>query len=299
MTVPRISQATTERRPLDNEIDFFGLTHPGKVRKINQDHFFMGAIRKRLEVYITSLPALNQRRIEDERVAFIAMAADGVGGGNKGEEASRLALEHATSYITQSMRVYSGIETPETDFTETLQDAAMQIHAEVVRRSAEDSDLEGMATTLTLWFGVWPWYYLLQVGDSRYYMYSEGKLLQVTRDQTMAEELIDQGVFTRSQALSTRWAHVLSSSIGGSQTAPVVTRLPASWGLVHLICSDGLTKHVSDDKIRQRLAEMTSARQVCEALLQDALDDGGSDNITIIVGRALAKPDGHPPDPKP
>jgi len=299
MTVPRISQTTTERRPLDNEIDFFGLTHPGKVRKNNQDHFFMGAIRKRLEVYITSLPALNQRQIEDERVAFIAMAADGVGGGNKGEEASRLALEHATSYITQSMRVYSGIETPETDFTEVLQDAAMQIHAEVIRRSSEDSDLEGMATTLTLWFGVWPWYYLLQVGDSRYYMFSEGKLLQVTRDQTMAEELIDQGVFTRSQALSTRWAHVLSSSIGGSQTAPVVTRLPASWGLVHLICSDGLTKHVTDDKIRQRLAEMTSAKQVCETLLQDALDDGGSDNITIIVGRALAKPDGHAPDPKP
>jgi len=299
MTAPGSSMTTTERRPRDNEIDFFGLTHPGKVRKNNQDHFFMGAVRKRLEVYLTSLPDLHQRRIEDERVAFIAMAADGVGGGNKGEEASRLALEHATSYITQSMQVYYGSAGPETDFTEALQDAAMQIHAEVIRRAKEDPDLEGMATTLTLWFGVWPWYYLLQVGDSRYYMYSEGKLRQVTRDQTMAEELIDQGVFTRSQALSTRWAHVLSSSIGGSQTAPVVTRLPASWGLTHLICSDGLTKHVSDEKIRQRLAEMTSARQVCETLLQDALEDGGSDNITIIVGRALASPDGHAPDPKP
>lgn len=290
MSVPASSQSTTDRKPRDEEIDFFGLTHPGKVRKNNQDHFLMGALHKRLDVYLTSLPALDQSKLVDERLAFIAMVADGVGGGNKGEEASRLALEHATEYIAQSTRVYYGSATAETDFTEALQDAAMQIHAEVIRRANEDRDLEGMATTLTLWFGVWPWYYLLQVGDSRYYMYTEGKLHQVSRDQTMAQELIDQGIFTRSQALSTRWAHVLSSSIGGSQTAPVVTRLPASWGLVHLMCSDGLTKHVSDEKIRQRLAEMTSSKQVCEALLEDALEGGGSDNITIIVGRAQAKP---------
>jgi protein phosphatase len=289
MTVPASSQTTSERKPLDEEIDFFGLTHPGKVRKNNQDHFLMGSLRKRLDVYLTSLPDLDKRKLEDERLAFIAIVADGVGGGNKGEEASRLALEHATQYIAQSMRAYYGSATPDADFTEALQDAAMEIHAEVVRHANEDRDLEGMATTLTLWFGVWPWYYLLQVGDSRYYMYSDGQLRQVTRDQTMAQELIDQGVFTRSQALKTRWAHVLSSSIGGSQTAPVVTRLPASWGLVHLMCSDGLTKHVSDDKIRQRLAEMTSAKQACETLLQDALDGGGSDNITIIVGRVVPK----------
>lgn len=289
MTVPASSQTTTERKPLDEEIEFFGLTHTGNVRKNNQDHFLMGSLRKRLDVYLTSLPDLDKRKLEDERLAFIAIVADGVGGGNKGEEASRRALEHATQYIAQSMRAYYGSATPDADFTEALQDAAMEIHAEVVRHANEDRDLEGMATTMTLWFGVWPWYYLLQVGDSRYYMYSEGVLRQVTRDQTMAQELIDQGVFTRSQALKTRWAHVLSSSIGGSQTAPVVTRLAASWGLVHLMCSDGLTKHVPDEKIRQRLAEMTSSKQACETLLQDALDDGGSDNITIIIGRVVAK----------
>ena len=69
----------------------------------------------------------------------------------------------------------------------------------------------------------------------------------------------------------------------------MVTRLRASWRNVHLLCSDGLTKHVSDEKIAARLAAMTSAKQVCEQLLQDAMDDGGSDNITIIVGRAMPK----------
>jgi protein phosphatase len=69
----------------------------------------------------------------------------------------------------------------------------------------------------------------------------------------------------------------------------VVTRHRADWDNVHLLCSDGLTNHVSDERIAERLGAMTSAQQACEALLQDALDGGGSDNITIIVGRAVAR----------
>jgi protein phosphatase len=82
---------------------------------------------------------------------------------------------------------------------------------------------------------------------------------------------------------------VLSSSSGGSESTPVVTRIDHDWEYVHLLCSDGLTKHVSDDRIRERLATMTSARQAGEGLLQDALDDGGTDNITLIVGKATKK----------
>ena len=70
----------------------------------------------------------------------------------------------------------------------------------------------------------------------------------------------------------------------------VVTGIDQNWNYVHLLCSDGLTKHVSDERIAERLRSMASAKQVCEDLLQDALDDGGSDNITIIVGRAVNDP---------
>jgi protein phosphatase len=146
-----------------------------------------------------------------------------------------------------------------------------------------------MATTLTLFLSMWPWYYVLQVGDSRYYLFRDGHLTQITRDQTMAQDLVDQGVLKRAEAEQSRLAHVLSSAIGGPHTMPVVTRLRADWRNVHLMCSDGLTKHVSDERIAERLATMTSARQVCEALLQDALDGGGSDNISIIVGRVVPK----------
>ena len=105
----------------------------------------------------------------------------------------------------------------------------------------------------------------------------------------MAQELVDQGVLRQSTAFRTRWANVLSSSIGGGQTAPVVTLINQEWGTVWMLCSDGLTKHVSDERIAERLGNMTSAKQVCEDLLQDALDDGGSDNVSIIVGRDVKK----------
>lgn len=284
-----MSVAVEQRKPRDDEIDVYGLTHPGKQRKSNNDHFLLGAVHKRLEVRLTSLSSLERQSLGDERLAFVAMVADGVGGLEKGEEASRVALEAVSEYVASSMRTYYHADAGAEAFTEALQEAAMRCHAEVLRRAGEREDFRGMATTLTLWLGVWPWIYLLQVGDSRYYAYRQGTLTQLTRDQTMAQELLDQGVFTRTDAFQSKWAHILSSAIGGQQTAPVVTRLASEWGTVHLLCSDGLTKHVSDERIGQRLGAMTSARQVCEQLLQDALDDGGSDNITIIVGRAVPR----------
>lgn len=277
------------RKPRDDEIDVWGVTHVGKVRKENQDHFLLGSLRKRLDILSSSLPASRELPLEDERVAFLAMVADGVGGGRKGEEASRAALEEVTQYITESARCYYQADSDGADFVDALKEAAALTHKKILERGQEDPETSGMATTLTLYIGVWPWTYLLQVGDSRYYIFSKGVLKQISRDQTMAQELADQGVMALDVAKASRLAHVLSSSMGGPENAPVITRLPASWDNVHLLCSDGLTKHVSDEQITRRLVEMTSAQQACEALLQDALDGGGTDNITIIIGRGVAK----------
>jgi protein phosphatase len=281
--------APAARKPLDDEIDLFGVTHAGKVRTSNEDHFLVGSLFKRLAIWATSLPDGNALRAANERLGSIAMVADGVGGAAAGEEASRLALETITQYVAQSTDCYYVSDAQADQFVDLLQAAAMKSHECVLERAHADERLRGMATTLTLWIVTWPWVYLLQVGDSRYYLYRDGVLRQVTRDQTMAQELVDMGVMTRSAALASHWAHVLSSALGGDQTAPVVTRIQATWGDVHLLCSDGLTKHVSEAQIAQRLATMTSARQVCEALLQDALDGGGGDNITVVVARAIPR----------
>lgn len=279
-----------DRPPRDEEIDVFGVTHVGSVRQINQDHFLIASIHRRVDVHQTSLADADALEMSDRRLAFLAMIADGVGGGVGGEKASATALENAMQYVTSSMHCYERNDSAETEFVEQLQQAALTAHAAVLARAAVESDGRTMATTLTVFMGVWPWYYLLQVGDSRYYMFKDDVLTQVTRDQTLAQDMVDQGVFTRAVAQSSRLNHVLSSAIGGETTTPVVTRLRASWRNVHLLCSDGLTKHVSDEHIAERLRTMTSSQQVCEQLLQDALAGGGSDNITIIVGRSMPKP---------
>lgn len=280
--------AGTARKPRDDELDIHGLTHPGKVRRENQDHFLMCSLRKEVVVHGTSLPDAGVVSAGVERLAFLAMVADGVGGGQRGEEASRLAVETVTRYVTESVRCYySADASDEAGFLEALQDAALRCHADLLRYAGEDPDRGGMATTLTLWLGLWPRGYLLQVGDSRCYLLRRDRLTQVSRDQTMAQDLVDLGVLARAEAARSRLAHTLSSAIGGRTSAPVVTRMEQEWGNVGLLCSDGLTRHVSDERIADRLRSMRSARQVCEDLLQDALDGGGTDNVTILVGRSV------------
>ena len=127
------------------------------------------------------------------------------------------------------------------------------------------------------------------MGDSRCYRLADGELTQISHDQTMAQEMVDQGLLPAAQAATTRWANVLSSSIGGKQSMPVVTHVRNGWDIIWMLCSDGLTRHVSDERIKERLGSMKSARDACDNLLQDALDGGGSDNVTIVVGRATKK----------
>ncbi len=274
------------RKPRDSEIDAFGVTHRGLMRPTNQDHFLIGSLRQRFNVRQSSLADLSELPLGEDRIASLMMVADGVGGGKKGEEASQIAVELLTRYISESVRCYYSAEHGDTDFTSALEQAAYNCHQHVVEEGAKHPDFAGMATTLTLFIGVWPWCYLLQVGDSRYYQFRQGHLLQISRDQTMAQELIDSGMFAAA-VNNTPLTHVLSSSIGGPESTPVVKRLPNSWNTTHLLCTDGLTRHVSDERIAERLRNMRSAQQVCEDLLRDAIDGGGSDNITIVVGRPV------------
>jgi serine/threonine protein phosphatase PrpC len=289
-----------DRKPRDDEMDIFGLTHPGRVRTENQDHFLVCSLRKEAVVHITSLTETGHLTAGSERVALMMMVADGVGGGLKGSEASRIALEAVTRYVSRCMACYYAATTgDDRDFFAALHDSALQCHAEILRRADEDPDYRGMATTLTLYLGHWPRAYLLQVGDSRCYLLRGDELTQISRDQTMAQELIDMGVMRPADTAGTPLEHTLSSSIGGRQTEPVVTRFDLTWDTVVLLCSDGLTRHVPDERIRERLRTAGSAREACEGLLEDALRGGGSDNITVVVRRAMPRGDGGSERPGP
>jgi serine/threonine protein phosphatase PrpC len=275
-------------KPNDNELDLFGMTHPGKVRTENQDHFLLCTVHPQVVVHATSLPMPDELPLRGQRLATILLVADGVGGTSAGADASRLATETITKYVSSSLRCYHTVGSAnENEFLESLRTAALEAHEAVRTDSVTRLQGQSTATTLTLGIVVWPWLYVVQVGDSRCYYYAEGKLRQVSRDQTVAQDLIDQGLLQPERALASHLTNVLSSAIGASEARPEVTRVDVhKRGSVILVCSDGLTKHVTDDEIAEQLRTMESAEQVCRALVDRALDRGGSDNITVVVGRA-------------
>lgn len=273
-------------RPRDVDLDLFGLTHIGRVRKENQDHFMLCTVHPQVVVHGTSLPDAESLPLRGERVATYMLVADGVGGGSGGGEASRVALAAITEYVASSLKSYHAAGAgSDTEFHQALTGAAFEAHAAVRERQALDPDAK-MATTLTLAVAVFPWMYVTQVGDSRCYRYWDGELLQLTRDQTVAQGLADQGVLPADRVQASPLSHVLTSAIGGDEAVPVVTRIDIPRGCVILLATDGLTKHVTNAEIRDRIQHMTSSEQLCRSLLDLALERGGSDNITLIAARA-------------
>lgn len=278
--------ASTPPKPRDDQLDYFGMTHPGKVRPRNEDHFLLASLHKTMRVRATSLPNPELLEMPSERLAVLMMVADGVGGANAGEQASRAAVESIASYVTETMHCYYRSD-PESEqsFVEALQAAAAECHAAVVTRAAANQELRGMATTLTLGLGVWPRLYLLQIGDSRAYQLRDNRdLVRLTRDQTVAQELVDTGVLKPTDLNRSPLAHVLSSAIG-ADSRPVVTSVRLSPTVTTFLCTDGLTKHVSEDQIRDRLVKIRTSEEICRTLVDDALSAGGSDNITVVCVR--------------
>lgn len=272
-------------KPRDEDLDLFGLTHRGLVRSENQDHFLIGTLHRELAVHGTSLP-IAQLPLRGERFATFAVVADGVGGSAGGAAASQRAVESIAHYVQSALRCFSIADpTHEPAFVEAFRGAALEAH-EAVRTLAGESEEYGRpATTLTLVLGIWPRAYVLQVGDSRCYVYEGGALRRLTRDQTVAQDLVDSGTITPEEAARSPFKNVLASAIGGQNPAPVVTSLNLQRDGVLLLCSDGLTRHVNDGELADHLGALRSAEQVSRDLLRLALERGGADNITIIVGR--------------
>ena len=290
MSLPSAVSAAlvADLKPGDDQLDLYGLTHQGLVRKENQDHFLIGTLHRELAVHGTSLPAMDHLVLRGDRFATFAVVADGVGGVVGGAAASRRAVETIAHYVQFTLRCFAAADPGhESAFIEALHVEAVDADAAVRALRTDDWEQRGgPATTMTLAIGVWPRAYVLQVGDSRCYQFDEGGLRRVTRDQTLAQDLVDRGDLRPSEAQRSPLQHVLTSALGGQAAAPVVDALHLQRNTVFLLCSDGLTRHVSDPELADCLGRITSAQQACNDLLRLALGRGGHDNITIVIGRA-------------
>jgi protein phosphatase len=255
------------------------------VRTENQDCFLIASLHKAMQVHQTNLPQETLGELISPSRGFVFLVADGVGGVPGGKDASRTALNAIVDYVLRAMDLYVQLDQDvEPEFLAELQRSVEQSH-EVVRQAGEaDDERIGMATTLTMVCIRWPRGYLVHVGDSRCYMLRDGELRQLTKDQTMAQAMVDAGALSPDQAERSGLKHVLYSALGATRAEPMTATTDVRWNDVMLLCTDGVTKHVSDDEIRDALRRCTSAETTAKELLQLTLERGGSDNTTLIVG---------------
>jgi protein phosphatase len=131
----------------------------------------------------------------------------------------------------------------------------------------------------------------VQLGDSRCYYYWNGDVHQVTRDQTVAQDLVDQGLLPRERLRASPFKDVLSSAAGAEEASPEVSRVRVDReGAALLFCTDGLTKYVSDAELATEIAQQPDSERVCRRLLEIVLERGGADNVTMVVARRRRKP---------
>ncbi len=269
-------------------MDCSGLTDIGKKREANQDHFLIADLNKSLRVHETSLGLNYQTRLFGGSQGKLLMVADGMGGHQSGERASMLAIDGVVSYVLESLTWMSRLDDRKRDF-ETELIGALDAGQKLIQRESDAMPARrGMGTTLTLAYIYWPKMYVVHAGDSRCYRLSQGKLEQLTSDHTMAA-LTEKGkeVAKDEAEIVKPMSHILYSALGGNGDGlyPDVGRYDLAIGDAILLCTDGLTRHVSARTIREQLSSQDSAKTTCQKLIQLAIAGGGADNITVVVAK--------------
>jgi protein phosphatase len=287
MTVTTVANAPgTEPRPPMSEIDVFGLTHPGLVRRTNNDHFLVASFHRNLRVHYTSIPD-TLGDLETQSRGFLLLVADGVGGLASAGEGSALVLRTLAEHLLHATELCSSlVVSDETGAANTLRDAVMKAHATLVDMGRSEGGRP--ATTLTMFAGFWPRVFIVHVGDSRFYRLRDGALQCFTSDQTYEQLMLASGAVKPGSPEATRLKNVLWSAVGNEEIVPQVVATDITRRDVSMLCTDGLTKHVSEDEIREHLARDVEAEVTCRSLIDLALSRGGSDNVTVVVARVRA-----------
>jgi protein phosphatase len=273
-------------------IDYAAITHPGKVRKNNEDAYLLSALDG--EEPIINGPA-QPLKVGDS--GLLVAVADGMGGAAAGEVASREGLAALALFLFGHWGLLPPGRAVEAELVRVLEMAVEQASEAVLRYSDDDRTARGMGSTLTavvVWNGC---AYLAQIGDSRAYLLRQGTLHQLTEDQTLVHDLVTQGSLTPDQARTHPQRNMITQALGSPQPLRVVlSRLSLRRGDQLLCCSDGLHGELFDDQIRAVLLRELGPRRSLELLVDEALASGGRDNITGVI---LAFNDPGLPEPAP
>ena len=235
----------------------FGLTDIGKKRKINQAYLFFS----------------------DEAVGCfpnLYIVADGMGGHRAGDKASSYSVTRFVELARKTER-----ELPFLSMEKILK----QVNKEVFQLSQREEEYSGMGTTFVVATVVDKVVYVMNVGDSRLYYY-DGKLKQVTMDHSLVEELVRAGELNRLESRNHPQKNIITKAVGVSETIqPDFFMLDIEEGEKILLCSDGLTNMVDDEKLEEIMLEPEELNQMAQECINEALFYGGLDNIAVVIAQ--------------
>jgi serine/threonine protein phosphatase PrpC len=266
--------------------DCFGLTDRGRVRGHNEDQFLIADLDRSMLVRQTSLDTDDHTRLTGGPWGHLFVVADGVGGAAGGRRASGLAVKSLTRYVLHTMPWFFRLRPDGEDDLGDELTAALEACRDAVAAAAAEPGLAQMGTTLTLAYVLWPRLYVVHAGDSRAYLARGGKLFPLTRDHTVAQAMADRGTLTQEEADRSRWSRVLTKCVSAAEdrVAPDVHKAKLRPGDTLMLCSDGLSKYVSDETIVGLLAD-GKAEDAARRLVDAANNAGGEDNVTVVVAR--------------
>ncbi len=265
------------------------LTDIGRKRHSNQDQFLIAQIASPVKLLFASAPC--QEVADATPTGELLIVADGMGGHRGGEVASQIAVECIYRYAVRHWVDFVAPSVlPGHSIREHLSAAFFEAHHQLMTMSRQSPELEGMGTTLTVAFILWPKLYVGHAGDSRCYLLRAHQLQQITTDQTMEDLVIkDPAQKDLLSTESTPLTHILYNCLGGDVNNLSVEYYERSLegNDCVLLCTDGLTRHASPPELVQIVKSTPSSILACRQLVETANRAGGTDNITAILARHI------------
>jgi len=271
-----MTEASPSQPAGDIRVHIFGRTDVGRIREHNEDSFIIADLTRKSR----SIREEDRIQVVGDRGSLMAVC-DGMGGAAAGEVASELAVN-----IIYEKLVEGDLPKDHDDLARRMVRAVEAAGLRIYSEAKLDRHHRGMGTTATVAAMLDSFLFLGQVGDSRAYILRNQQLVQVTRDQSLVNQLIEAGQLTEEEAENFEHNNIILQALGTADTVQVdLTFVPLRRGDVLLMCSDGLSGMVRYDDIRQTLLDHPDTVEACKVLTDKANDAGGHDNVTVIVAR--------------